>query len=106
MPVVKVHAYAENQALDIDLFPAETPDQKELLARRRQAQANGFQAWFVSPEDLILLKLVASRPRDLSDVADILFIQGKLDEGYLRRWAKELNVETRLEAALAEYGET
>lgn len=53
---------------------------------------DGVPAWVVSPEDLILLKLIASRPRDIGDVMDIFLAQGQLDEEYLRKWASELNL--------------
>ena len=47
-----------------------------------------------------VLKLLANRPRDLSDVADILFVQGQLDEAYMRLWADPLGIIDRLETAL------
>jgi hypothetical protein len=50
---------------------------------------------------LILLKLIAHRPRDLADIGDVLFMQGQLDEPYMRRWAAVLGVATGLEDALA-----
>ena len=65
-------------------------------------QLNGLTAWLVSPEDLILLKLLASRPRDLADIGDVLFTQGELDTTYLRHWADELGVRASLEQALAD----
>jgi hypothetical protein len=60
-------------------------------------------AWrdsFVTAEDLILLKLLANRPKDRVDVSDILFIQATLDEAYMRRWAATLGVAVELENAL------
>jgi hypothetical protein len=51
---------------------------------------------------LILFKLLAGRPRDLLDIKDILFMQGQLDEAYMRRWAMPLGVAGQLELALAE----
>jgi hypothetical protein len=103
MPIVKIQSCVNDQFIDVDLFLAESAFQLELLSRRRCAQANGFSTWFISPEDLILLKLTASRPRVLGDVGDIFFMQGQLDEDYMRRWARELNISDRLEAALAEH---
>ncbi len=84
----------------MDVFLAETEYQRALLRRRQRHEAEGFAAWFVSAEDLVLLKLLAGRPKDLVDVGDILFIQGGLDNAYLRDWARELNVALALEAAL------
>jgi hypothetical protein len=62
--------------------------------------SKGLEAWLVSPEDLILLKLIAGRPRDYGDIEDIFFVQGQLDESYLRRWAAPLGITDRLEQAL------
>jgi hypothetical protein len=73
-----------------------------LTSRRQRQQLNEASVWLVSPEDLILLKLIAHRPRDLADVADVLFMQGSLDEQYMRHWAAKLNVFAKLEEALAQ----
>jgi hypothetical protein len=102
MPLVKFRLYLAGQGLDIDVFLAESRFQSELLARRRRAQLEETPVWIVSPEDLILLKLLARRPRDLADIGDILFTQGQLDEAYLRHWAQELGVLAELEKVLAE----
>jgi hypothetical protein len=101
MPVVKFRWYVPGGDLDVDIFLVETPFQQSLIQRRRRAPADGIDMWVASAEDLILLKLVASRRRDLVDVADILFMQGQLDEKYMRRWATELGIENALETALA-----
>jgi hypothetical protein len=102
LPVVKFQWFIAERAIDIDVFLAETPYQKEVMARRRQQRADGWEAWFVTPEDLILLKLLAGRPKDLVDVADVLFVQGKLDETYMRNWAQQINLAEALERALSE----
>ncbi len=56
----------------------------------------------VTAEDLILFKLIASRPRDLIEVQDVLFTQGDLDEAYMLRWAQELGVAEKLEEVLSQ----
>ena len=102
MPLVRVRRYVEGRGVDVDVFLAESPFQRELLGRARIEQIDDFTVRVVTPEDLILLKLLARRPRDLADVGDVFFTQGRLDEAYLRRWAQELGVLTELENALAE----
>ena len=99
-PVAKFQWLVSGRPLDVDVFLAETPFQQQLLQRRERRRANGFDAWFVTAEDLVLLKLLASRPKDLVDVADILFIQGELDHEHMRTWAVKLGIADRLEAAL------
>lgn len=103
LPVVKVQWHSGPRSVDIDIFLAESPFQVQLLDRSRR-DAEDLAAVVVSPEDLILLKLIAGRPKDRLDVADVLFIQGRLDEDYMRLWADRLGVAAELEAALAEAG--
>jgi hypothetical protein len=103
MPVVKFRWYVPGGDLDVDIFLVESPFQRSLIERRQRAETDGLNFWVASAEDLILLKLVASRRRDLVDVADILFMQGQLDEAYMRKWATELGVVDALEHALANH---
>lgn len=87
-------------SFDIDVFLAENAFHKQMLVRRQRHAYGCWEAWFVSPEDLILLKLFADRMKDKVDVIDILFTQGQLDLDYMRKWAKWLNISERLEQAL------
>ena len=103
MPLVRLRMYLQDHGIDVDIFLAESQFQTTLLGRRCSEDLEGGPIWFVSPEDLILLKLIARRPRDLLDVQDILFVQGQLDEAYLRHWASKLNVTGLLEQALSEW---
>ncbi|HEX4131871.1 MAG TPA: nucleotidyltransferase [Pirellulales bacterium] len=100
MPVVKLRRYVADRGVDIDLFLAECNFQQSLLERKRQIDVDGLAVWLVSPEDLILLKLLARRKRDLADIDDILFTQGELDETYMRRWATNLGTLDALEQCL------
>lgn len=102
MPLVKFRLYLDGEGIDVDVFLAESSYQKELLRRRCQADVDGLVVWLVTPEDLVLLKLMANRPRDLVDVADIRFMSGDLDEQYMRHWAGELGIADRLEKLLSE----
>jgi hypothetical protein len=102
MPLVKFKLYIGSDSIDVDVFLAESDYQKELLKRRRKAEIDNLTAWLVTPEDLVLLKLIANRPRDLVDVADVRFMQGDLDESYMRHWAAELGIADRLEKTLSE----
>ena len=61
-----------------------------------------MRVWLISPEDLILLKLLAGRHRDRGDIADIVFTQGQLDADYMRQWADRLGVRDALENVLTE----
>jgi len=100
MPLVKFRFFAGEQSVDVDIFIAESEYQQSLVARRRREEVDGLTVWLVSPEDLILLKLMAYRPRDIADIGDVLFAQGQLDVTYLRLWAGRLRLLDKLELAL------
>jgi hypothetical protein len=101
MPLVKFRLYLQGRGIDIDVFLAESQFLKSVLSRRRREMVDDLGVWLVSPEDLILLKLIASRPRDIADVGDVLFTSGQLDEPYMREWADRLGIRNRLDHALA-----
>jgi hypothetical protein len=104
MALVKVRLYLRDRTVDVDMFLAESDYQDQVLLRRRRESAEDIDAWFVSPEDLILLKLIANRERDILDIRDVLLVQGQLDTAYMRKWAAELGVVERLEGFLTEAG--
>ena len=102
MPLVKFRLHlADGRGVDVDIFLAESEFQQQMLSRRQPIETPGLKSWIVSAEDLVLLKLLANRPRDIADIGDVLFTQGQLDESYLRHWARELGVLDRLESVLA-----
>jgi hypothetical protein len=47
---------------------------------------------FASAEDVIIHKCFAGRPRDLEDARSIIIKNPKLDQAYVRRWLKELEI--------------
>jgi hypothetical protein len=98
----KLRRYIRDEALDVDLFLAESDYQADVMMRRGKVEAEARTIWLVSPEDVVLLKLLAGRPRDLGDVSDVLFMQGQLDVRYMRRWAGRLGIADELENKLAE----
>ena len=102
MPVVKLQLYLAECGIDIDIFLAESEFQQDLIRRRVQHTIGGIPAWFVSVEDLILLNIIAGRPRDRADIDDLLLARSELDECYLSRWAGPLGVESKLDEVLAD----
>jgi hypothetical protein len=102
LKVLKLRRYLRSESLDVDLFLAESNFQYEVMRRRIQAEAEGRKIWLISPEDLVLFKVLAGRPRDLGDVNDVLFMQGQLDVQYMKSWAPKLGISAELDRVLAE----
>ncbi len=106
MPLVKLGMQLGTHGIDIDVFLSESSFQESILTRRSQQDVGGKLVWLVSPEDLIVLKVLANRDRDRGDVQDVLFMQGELDRNYMRHWAEKLGVLSNLDDALAKYDQS
>jgi hypothetical protein len=76
----------EPAAIRIDLIFSFTPYETQAIERASSHNVSDTPVRFATPEDLIIHKLVAGRPRDLEDVRGILSRQKHLDEVYLKRW--------------------
>jgi Nucleotidyl transferase of unknown function (DUF2204) len=80
----------------IDVLVLGNPFAESIINRRVLMEFEGRQFFFCSPEDLIVLKLIASRPQDLLDVQTVLKRRGgRLDIDYVQKWAVELDVHER-----------
>jgi DNA polymerase elongation subunit (family B) len=99
MPFVSL-IYSKHKTY-VDLFLGQSEFQKSLLSRARKFKFNKGTINVVSPEDLILVKLISGREKDIEDVRDIITENLKnLNFKYLRDWAKRLNVDIFLKDEL------
>jgi predicted nucleotidyltransferase len=74
----------------VDVSAALSEFERTALQRAKKMTYGSAIGFFCSPEDLILLKLVANRERDLVDVKDIITRnKDRLDQSYLRTTAKQ-----------------
>lgn len=99
---IHFHARQGTRLIRIDVFVLGSAFERSVFDRRKQYDSDLGALWVVSPEDVLLLKLLADRPRDRADVADLLLVAGPLDMKYVRDWASRLDVAERLDRALAE----
>ena len=75
----------------IDFIVASTDLEAQACQRRKAIKLYGLRAFFPSPEDMILLKVIPGREKDLLDARSIVLRhKGKLDTKYLKAWAKKL----------------
>jgi len=72
-------------------------DKAAALARRVFVELDGRRTPMITPEDLVLFKLVAWRRKDQSHLDDLLLVVGPLDDKHLAAWADKLGVRDRLE---------
>lgn len=90
--------------ISVDFFTPRVPLQDSILKRRRRQELSGLTLWLTTTEDLVLLKMVFHRPKDLEDVRHLLAANaGALDLDYLREWGPktlEPAVDAELKALL------
>jgi hypothetical protein len=75
--------------IDVDVSFGLLPFEQEMVRRSRPMDAGGILVPVPTPEDLIIMKAVAHRDRDLEDIAGILDTQSKIDLRRVRRWVRD-----------------
>ena len=94
---LRVRANSEGQfrgaisGLRVDVFVPAIAYYAQLATRRRQVTLLGKPLWILSPEDLVVLKMMFFRRKDLADVEAVLRDQApSLDRRFVRRQLVEL----------------
>lgn len=85
-----------SSSIRLDLVFSISEYEKTALSRTRAIDVDGVPVRFTSPEDLIVHKVVAGRPRDLDDVKSVLIKMRELERSYIVTWLEHF------ESALAQ----
>lgn len=72
--------------ITVDLSCGVLPFENQLIARARQLTIGAMRLRVATPEDLIIMKAVAHRPRDIADIEALLNIEPHLDFAHIRHW--------------------
>jgi hypothetical protein len=91
----------------VDVFVArgDAFSQSQFSRRKRLRLPDGEEAYFASPEDVIINKLIywkmGRSERQMNDMLGILRVQGdRLDRAYIQQWAARLNLTDAWDAVL------
>lgn len=79
----------------IDLLIAGTPFEESAIDRAVKLTIDEHQMLIVTPEDLIIYKLIAGRARDYEAVAAIVDSVTGLDSGYIGGWLEQFGFADR-----------
>jgi len=75
----------------VDVFMNQHPHFLEMSRRRIQIAApSGAPLWFVSAEDLCVLKLLYGRTKDISDLERLFAVRRDLDLPFIRQWITKM----------------
>lgn len=78
-------------SIDADIVFGALPFEEEAIARALWIEIAGVRVPLPAPEDLVIMKAVAHRPRDMGDIEAILDAHPKLDRKKVRRWVREFS---------------
>lgn len=75
--------------INVDLSLGLLPFEKEAIKRSKRFKIANITFNLPTPEDLIIFKAVAHRPRDIEDIREISKIHAKINKKYIRKTVKE-----------------
>ncbi|QQS47654.1 MAG: nucleotidyl transferase AbiEii/AbiGii toxin family protein [Acidobacteriota bacterium] len=78
-----------NTGITVDISLGALPFEEEMINRSVIAEKDELRLKVPTPEDLIIMKIIAGRPKDLVDIASILKIHTILDIKRVRYWARQ-----------------
>lgn len=84
-------ALEETTGIRVDFIFSFTTYEIEAIKKARKITIIGQEVCFASPEDVIVHKIFAGRPRDIEDVRSIILKNLDIDTQYIRRWLKEFD---------------
>lgn len=77
--------------LDVDVVFGALPFERQVIAGAGSVQLGDVSVAVPSPEDLVIMKAVARRARDLADIEAILDAHPTIDVERVRRWVREFS---------------
>lgn len=77
--------------IDADIVFGTLPFEEEAVARALWVEIAGVRVPLPAPEDLIIMKAVAHRQRDMGDIEAVLDAHPELDRKRIRRWVREFS---------------
>ncbi len=81
----------EKSGIRVDFILSFTPYERQAIERAKPVQIGATKIDFASPEDVIIHKMFAGRPRDLEDIKGILIKQSEINDDYIENWLKEFD---------------
>lgn len=79
----------EASGIDVDISLGVLPFEVEAVERSQEHQAGALHIRLPTPEDLIILKAVAHRPKDLVDIEAVIGAHRHLDVERIRFWVQQ-----------------
>jgi hypothetical protein len=84
-------AIDDTTGIRVDFIFSFTPYETQAIQRAKKVEFLGQEVCFASPEDVVIHKIFAGRPRDIDDVKAIMMKNPLLNIQYIRSWLREFD---------------
>jgi predicted nucleotidyltransferase len=81
----------QSTSVDVDMVFAGLPFEEDLISRARTVELGGVPIRLPSPEDFIVMKSVAHRPRDMEDIRAVIEAHPDLDRNRVHQWLRSFS---------------
>ncbi|MRS04687.1 hypothetical protein EG832_15945 [bacterium] len=85
-------AVHEETGIRIDFIFSFSPYERQAIAQAKKVRMLDQEISFAAPEDVVIHKMLAGRPRDVEDVRGILLRTPDVDVSYIRKWLNDFSV--------------
>lgn len=75
--------------IDVDISLGLLPFEIEAVERSQEHRAGSLTVRLPTPEDLIILKAIAHRPKDMLDIEAVIAAQPQLDKARIALWVRQ-----------------
>jgi hypothetical protein len=90
-------------AIDLDITFGALPFEESAVKESRLYDIGGIHVKLPRVEDLLVMKAVARRPKDLEDIRELLTAHPTAEIAAARRWVREFSIATALPDMLLEF---
>lgn len=81
----------EETGIRVDFIFSFSPYERQAISRARKVKMFKSVVCFAAPEDVIIHKIVAGRPRDMEDIRSIILKMPDIDIAYIRQWLNDFS---------------
>jgi hypothetical protein len=92
--------------IDLDVIVAGLPFEQQAVERGRVHDVAGVSIRLPTVEDLLVMKAIARRPRDLEDIQGLLTAHPDADIAAARRWVREFSAAAGMPDMLQQFDRT
>jgi hypothetical protein len=79
----------EGSSVDLDVALGGLPFEQEAIDQAIERTVAGVSIPLPRPEDLVIMKAIAQRPRDFADIEGLVAATPTLDNAYILRWVRD-----------------